>query len=196
MTTVDSRTTGPTRPAMLARTYPYREESHARLRAPIDRVFARLDAHAQLAEHMRRRSWRMGWGRMAVHLEAGAGGAIGSRIEIGGRIFGIRLRVVEEVIERVPPTRKVWETVGTPRLLVIGPYRMGFELGVRGPAVDDVSLSVFIDFSLPDRGLPWLLGRTLGRRYARWCTEQMAADARAALDTASADDGQSPPGVP
>lgn len=36
------------------------------------------------------------------------------------------------MVERQPPWRTVWETVGTPRLLVIGGYRMGF-VGRRAP---------------------------------------------------------------
>ncbi|HEX5832063.1 MAG TPA: hypothetical protein VFY16_13865 [Gemmatimonadaceae bacterium] len=170
---------------MSRRDYAYHVESHGRLRAPIDDVFARLDGHARLASHMERPSWRMGWGTMAVHLDAGEGRAVGSRIRLDGRVFGIRLWVDEEVIERVPPTRKVWETVGAPRLLVIGPYRMGLALTAERPGDDEVTLSVFIDYALPDRGLPWLLGRLFGRWYARWCTARMLADAGAVADVRS-----------
>jgi hypothetical protein len=161
---------GPRRPF---RRYAYHVESQGRLRAPIDRVFARLDGHARLAAHMERRSWRMGWGRLTVHLDAAEGRAIGSRIGIEGRVFGVRLRLIEEVIERIPPTRKTWETVGAPRLLVIGSYRMGFALTPPPAGDEDVTLVVFIDYALPERGLPRLLGRLLGRPYARWCTRQM-----------------------
>ena len=161
--------------------YTSHEESHDRLQARIESVFARLDGHARLAAHMERPSWRMGWGRMAVHLDAREGRAVGSRIRIDGRVFGIRLAVEEEVVERVPPTRKVWETVGQPRLLVIGPYRMGFALAPEGPGGEGAVPSVFIDYALPDRGVPRLLGRLFGRWYAHWCTTQMVADATAAF---------------
>jgi hypothetical protein len=165
----------------LGAAYPYHEESHGRVRAPIERVFSHLDGHARLAAHMERPSWRTGWARMAVHLDAREGRAVGARIRIDGHVFGIRLWVDEAVTERVPPNRKVWETVDRPRLLVIGRYRMGFALSTEPPARDDVTLSVFIDYALPDRGLPRLLGRLFGRWYARWCTIQMVADARAAF---------------
>lgn len=166
-----------------ARDYAHHEESHGRLRAPIERVFARLDGHTRLAAHMERPSWRTGWGRMAVHLDAREGRAVGSCLRLDGRVFGIELWVDEVVTERVPPTRKVWETVGSPRLLVIGHYRMGFTLATERPEDDDVTLTVFIDYALPDRGIPWLLGRLFGRWYARWCTTQMVADAQTAFGT-------------
>jgi hypothetical protein len=126
---------------------------------------------------------------MDLDLDERAGRAVGSRIRLEGRILGVRLALEEMVTEHAPPTRKVWVTVGTPRLLVIGPYRMGFALvpagaGASGGA-DAVTLTVFIDYALPDRGLSRLLGRLLGHWYARWCTERMVTDARAAFATAT-----------
>ena len=153
----------------------HHEECHGQVHGPIDSVFAWLDGHSRLSAHMERRSWRMGWGRMAVHADAHEGRSIGSRIRIHGRILGIQLSVDEEVSERAPPTRKVWETVGAPRLLVIGRYRMGFALSESTGS--EVAISVFIDYALPRRGVSRLLGRLLGRRYARWCTARMVSDA-------------------
>lgn len=171
------------------RAFPYHAESHGRLQAPAERVFAHLDDHTRLSAHMSRRSWRMGWGRMGLHLDERAGRAIGSRIRLEGRILGVRLALEEVVIEHAPPTRKVWVTVGTPQLLVIGPYRMGFALvpaGARASGgADAATLIVFIDYALPDRGFSRVLGRLLGHLYARWCTERMVTDARAAFVTAT-----------
>ena len=168
--------------------YPYHAESHGRLRASAGRVFAHLDDHARLAVHMNRRSWRMGWSRMKLHLDQGAGRVVGSRIRLEGRVLGVRLSLEEVITVRTRPTRKVWATVGSPRLLVIGPYRMGFGLvpagvGATGGESNEVKLTVFIDYTLPDRGISRLLGRLFGHRYARWCTETMVADARAAFAT-------------
>lgn len=170
---------------------PYHAESHEKLHGPIDRIYAHLDDHARLAAHMNKRSWRMGWSRMKLHVDDAAGRAAGSQIRLDGRVLGVALSLVEEITERTPPTRKVWATVGTPRLLVIGPYRMGFTLTPAGNDVldgrpDDVTVSVFIDYALPDRGIPWLLGRIFGHKYARWCTGRMVTDAYAAFAPATA----------
>ncbi len=93
---------------------------------------------------------------------------------MSGRVMGIPLGLEETVTERDPPRRKVWETTGTPRLLVIGPYRMGYEVRPQGASSD---LRVLIDYALPDTRAGRVLGRLFGRFYARWCTEQMARDA-------------------
>lgn len=58
-------------------------------------------------------------------------------------------------------------------MLVIGPYRMGFETAAEG---SNTRLTVFIDYDLPP--WPWrLLGLFAGQFYARWCVQSMARDA-------------------
>jgi hypothetical protein len=86
--------------------FPYHAESRGRLQAPAGRVFAHLDDHTRLSAHMSRRSWRMGWGRMDLHLDERAGRAVGSRIRLEGRILGVWLALEEVVTEHAPPTRK------------------------------------------------------------------------------------------
>jgi hypothetical protein len=77
-------------------------------------------------------SWMMAGGRMETKLDASRGQAVGSRIGMSGRVLGIDLEVEEVVTERNPPRRKVWETTGAPKLLVIDHYRMGFEIVPEG----------------------------------------------------------------
>jgi len=150
------------------------EESAGLVSAPVERVFAHVDDHARLSSHMSQSSWTMGGGRMDVVVDAGRGQCIGSLIRLDGTVFGVRLFVEEVVAEREPPYRKVWETVGVPRLLVIGSYRMGFELT---PDAGGSRLRVFVDYVLPERGFARWLGRLFGRYYARWCTRRMVVDA-------------------
>jgi Polyketide cyclase / dehydrase and lipid transport len=154
--------------------YRYRHETSAMVRAPVERVFAHMDDHARLTSHMSESSWMMGGGSMQVELDAARGQKIGSWIRLSGKILGVTLAVEEIVTERTPPRRKVWETTGVPRLLVIGRYQMGFEIA---PREADSHLTVFIDYALPQGTLtPWL-GYFLGGYYARWCTQRMVDDA-------------------
>ena len=111
---------------------------------------------------------------MEIELDDGLGQRVGSRIRLSGRVFGIPLSVEELVTERNPPHRKVWETTGRPRLLVIGPYRMGFEITSQESGS---LLRVLIDYALPEGAVEHWLGYVLGRYYARWCTQRMVDDA-------------------
>jgi hypothetical protein len=160
--------------------FPYHTETTGILSASLQEAFTHLDDHNRLSAHMSRRTWRTGWGKMQIDLDDHGGRAIGSHIRLSGRVFGVWLEVDEVVIEYDRPVRKVWQTVGTPRLLVIGPYRMGFSLvPVDGSAPNSdghLQLTVFIDYRLPLEGLPRILGRAFGHWYARWCTARMVAD--------------------
>jgi hypothetical protein len=158
----------------LRSTYTYHYETSAIVRAPLDRIFAHLDDHARLSGHMSKSSWMMGGGSMQVEFDAARGQNVGSSIRLSGKILGVTLAVEEIVTERTPPRRKVWETTRVPRLLVIGRYRMGFEIA---PREGGSHVTVFIDYALPEGALTRWLAYFLGGYYARWCTQQMVADA-------------------
>ena len=154
------------------------EERRVEIPAPLERVFEWLDDPARLTGHMSKSSWRMGGGRMKVETDDGWGQRLGSRIRVTGRAFGLKIGLEEVVIVRDPPCRKVWETVGSPQLLVIGPYRLGFELTDQAGSS---GLRVFIDYALPEQWPASWLGRWFGPSYARWCVNQMVRDAYSGL---------------
>ena len=157
---------------MFARHY----DESVSLPAPPEQVFAFADDHSRLSSHMNDSSWMMGGGRMSVVADEGGGQAVGSHIRLGGRVFGVRLFLDEVVTRRQPPFHKVWETVGMPRLLVIGAYRMGVHIT---PDNDGSRLRVFIDYERPTGRATYWLGRLFGGVYARWCVRQMLAGASA-----------------
>jgi hypothetical protein len=153
--------------------FPHHYESSAFVPADPDRVFAYADNHTQLSSHMRESSWKMGGGRMRIDVDSGQGRHVSSHIRLSGRAFGIDLFVEEVVSERTAPQRKVWQTTGKPRLLVIGHYQMGFEVA---PSKNGCQLRVFIDYALPDSLFARWLGYLFARYYAKWCVRQMVQD--------------------
>lgn len=149
---------------------PHHLESSTVINASAEDVFAFVDDHARLSSHMNESSWMMGGGRMSVDVDAAQGQAVGSHIRLSGRVFGIRLHLDEVVTLRDPPVNKVWETVGVPRLLVIGAYKIGVQIT---PVRDGSRMRVFIDYELPKGWLSYSLGFLFGRFYAKWCINQM-----------------------
>jgi hypothetical protein len=170
---------------MSNRSFPCHNESSALVRAPIDRVFARLDDPMLLAAHMSESSMMMMGSRMSTHVDADAGREIGSEVRMHGSMMGITLALEEVITERQVPCKKVWETIGAPRLVVIAHYRMGFELTAKG---DSSLLRVFIDYSLPTQWPGSWLGRLLGGVYAHWCTQRIADDAARYFNPSTAAD--------
>ena len=142
--------------------------------APPIGVFDFLDDHRRLSAHMTKPSWMMAGASMTIAMDEKQGRALGSRITLSGTVLGLSLEVEEVVTNYDPPHSKTWETVGTPRLFVVGPYAMGFVLTSRQ---NGSLLCVSIDYSPPSKGASRLLGRLLGKSYARWCANRMASDA-------------------
>lgn len=154
-------------------TYSHHFESVVNVPATPAALFAEIDDPSRLAGHMTRSSMMMAGSKMQFSYDEAGGRAVGSKISMTGSMLGFDLGLEEVVTDRVPPFRKAWETVDEPRLLVIGGYRMGFEIT---PEAEGLRLKVFIDWREPPprwRWLGWLLGRT----YARWCAEGMATGA-------------------
>ena len=110
---------------------------------------------------------------MSIDTDAHGGRAVGSHIRLSGRMLGLTLDVECVVVKRVPNEIKEWETVGTPRLLVIGPYRMFVRIS---PHNDRCIVTIAIDYAMPTAAWERILAGAFGRVYARWCVRQMARD--------------------
>lgn len=161
------------------RDYERHHSESASLEASAGDVFSFADDFSRLSSHMGASSMMMMGGSMQTSFDEGRGRAVGSRVHMTGRVLGLDLSLEEVVLARESPRHKEWETVGTPRLLIVGGYRLGFDVTPTGKSSN---LRVFIDYDLPPswplRGLGYLFGAV----YARWCVRQMVEGARANFD--------------
>jgi hypothetical protein len=170
---LERRCSNPSEPTM-ADPRSIQEQSTTDVAATPQALFDYLDDPRRLGSHMEQGSWRTAGASMAFELDAAQGRSVGSQIRLRGKVLGMSLALAEIVTEHEPPRRKVWRTVGTPRLLVIGAYAMGFDIAAVG---NESRLTVFIDYS-PARSLVMRALPFLGRFYARWCVKRMAEDAK------------------
>ncbi|MBO9670714.1 MAG: hypothetical protein J7485_09375 [Sphingobium sp.] len=165
---------------MALRSYRHHFAKTVAVRAKPDALFAYVDDHERLASHMMRSSMMMAGNRMEISFDDKQGRAIGAVIGMSGRMLGINLELKEVVTERIDSESKVWETIGTPRLYVIGHYRMGFSMARQD---DGSAFTVFIDYNHPEGAWAWL-GWLLGGFYSRWCVVSMADGVAAHFDAA------------
>jgi hypothetical protein len=150
--------------------YTHHAEANKVVDRPMHQVFARLDD--LVWQSAVRHSGRISLS--TVQVDERMGRKVGSLNMLEARFFGMRLVREEVVIERVPPARKRWITVGEPRMLVIGSYRMGFDLAsVHG----GTRVTVVMDYNLPSRGLGIIIGRLFSRAYANSRTREVLARA-------------------
>ena len=156
-------------------TYARHDEVCVEVNAAPSTLFDHLDDQERLAAHMNKPSSMMMGGRMFYEFDAGRGRTVGSVIRMGGNFVWLRLFVEEAVTQHDRPRSKSWETRGVPRLVIIGHYRMGFQIEEAGAAS---RLRVFIDYDLPNRLVGRVLGALFAPMYARWCVQRMADDAK------------------
>jgi Polyketide cyclase / dehydrase and lipid transport len=162
-------------PPLALRSYEWHYAESVTVDASAEDVFSFADDFTRLSSHMSQSSGMMMGGRMQISFDDGHGQTVGSHVRMTGRMMGFDLFLEEVVTERVPPRHKAWATVGNPALLVIGNYRLGFDIASKGTSSD---LRIFIDYDLPSSpALRWL-GNLLGSVYAKWCVGQMVKSAR------------------
>lgn len=157
--------------------FAFHDQAAGEVSATAETAFAFLDDHRRLSSHMESSPMMLG-SSMRIEIDRLRGQAVGSMIRLHGRVLGMRLALEQAVTEYEPPRRKAWQTLGEPRLLVIGGYRMGFDVE---PAGARCRVRIWIDYDLPRAGVGRWLGLLLGRVYARWCTRQMLHDCQAAF---------------
>lgn len=159
-------------------TYAHHDEMSVEVHASPAELFDHLDDQERLGAHMNKPTMMMTGGRMFYEFDAGRGRAVGSVIRMGGNFLWLNLFVEEAVTEHDRPRRKSWETQGSPHLLIIGAYRMGFDIEGAGATS---RLRLFIDYDHPRSLAGRILGALFAPMYARWCVERMAHDARRAF---------------
>lgn len=152
---------------------PHHYEEQAEIQTSAETLFDYVDDHTKFSSHMNKSSWMMGGGRMDTNVDEGRGQKVGSHIRMSGTAFGVKLFLDEVVTRHEPPQMKTWETVGTPKLLIIGQYGMGIDIRSQG---DHSLMRVYIDYDLPTKNA-WL-GKLFSAWYAKWCVEQMLNGAR------------------
>lgn len=159
------------------RMYVQHYEDNVTLPASPEEVFAFLDDHTHFSSHMNKSSWMMGGSNMQTKIDSGHFKEIGSHIQMSGKIFGFEVFLDQVLISREMPYLKIWETVGTPKLVVIDHYRMTAKIE---PKENGAVLHVSIDYNLPTKNI-WL-GKLFGGYYAKWCVEQMIKGSQSHFD--------------
>ncbi|OGH20773.1 MAG: hypothetical protein A3D74_05620 [Candidatus Levybacteria bacterium RIFCSPHIGHO2_02_FULL_37_13] len=145
-------------------------EENILIPASPEEVFIYADDHTNFSSHMNKSSWMMGGGKMTTHPDDRNFQKVGSHLRMSGTVFGIKLFLDEVITHHQPPYRKEWQTVGDLDIIVIGHYKLGFEIK---PENSNSKLKVYIDYNLPNSFKTRLLGILFGRFYAKWCVNQM-----------------------
>lgn len=135
-------------------------------------VFDYVDDHSNYYSHVIKFARLVG-GRMDLQFDEGHGQSVGSHIHLSGKVFGKLLSLEEVITRREPPQIKTWETVGTPKFLIVGQYRYNVQIEPQGRGC---LLRVSFDYD-PPKGSGWLR-RLFSGVYAKLCAREMTTVTR------------------
>jgi hypothetical protein len=147
--------------------YAKRYEDSAFIPAAAEDVFDYVDDHAHFYSHVVKFSRVVG-GRMELQMDEGRGRSAGSHLRLSGKVLGTSLSLEEVITRREPPHLKAWETVGTPKFLVVGRYQWNVQIQ---PQTGGAALRVSLDYDPPAKA-GWLR-RLLSRVYMKLCAREM-----------------------
>lgn len=148
-------------------TYEKRYEESMFIPAPAEDVFDYVDDHSNFYSHVIKFSHMVG-GRMDLKFDDGGGKTLGSHIRLSGKVLGKSLSLEEVITKREPPHIKTWETVGTPKFLIVGQYQMDVHIEPQGSGS---LLRISLDYDTPPKS-GWLR-RILSRVYGKLCAKEM-----------------------
>jgi len=130
------------------------------------RVFEWIDTPANTGLHMSRPSMAMLGGSLQVERLSPNAAGVGATYRSWGRVLGLRIDFTTRVTVWLPEREKSVETIGEPRLIVIGDFQMRSSI----TRLDSSTrLVLALAYNLPAGWFGRLLGRVLARPYVRWC---------------------------
>jgi hypothetical protein len=146
--------------------------------APPAVVFRYVDDIRNTGWHMTHSSMPMMGGKLALEILSPNPTGVGATYRWHGTVLGLALDFIETVTEWDEAKRRVWHTVGFPRLFILAGYEMSL---VVQPAGDGALLTFAIVYDLPRQPFWRLAGWLLAGVYCRWCLNSMCRGAKHAL---------------
>lgn len=144
------------------------------INAPPETIFAFMDDIHNSGMHMTGRSMAMFGSRLNLEVLSTASTGPDVSYRWKGRIVGLPVDFTVVVKKWIKDVEKVWETIGHPKVIVIGWFRMFLNLT---PVDGKTSVTLGITYDRPKGLLGKLLCLLLGPWYAKWCLKKMLRDA-------------------
>ncbi len=147
--------------------------------SPPEVVFPYLDDLGVTGMHMTQSSMMMMGSKLNLEYLTEHHKGLGTRYRWTGKMMGMKMDFTVEVTKWLPGEEKIWETLGTPELLIYSWYKM--HLRLKGVANGTVALLSF-SYGKPEGKFYRLLSFLFGGWYGRWCLKHMLEDCRKLLE--------------
>lgn len=150
------------------------------INAPVETAFNYLDDLSKTGMHMSENSAMMMGGKLKLEHLPGPEKGTGAKYRWSGKMMGLPLDFTVEVTKWIKNQEKTWETTGTPKMIILGWYRMNLKTEPAGAGGTRASLG--IEYTPPEGLFYRFLSAILAPFYARWCVSRMLADAKRAFE--------------
>ena len=145
---------------------------------PSDIVFQCLDNLGVTGMHMTQSSMMMMGSKLDLKFLTENHTGMGTKYRWTGKMMGIKMDFSVEVTKWVKDEEKIWETTGTPKMIIYSWYQMHLQL-TKFPGSTSAELS--ISYEKPDGLFYQLLSFLFADWYCRWCLKHMLEDCKKIL---------------
>lgn len=143
-----------------------------------DIVFQCLDNLGITGMHMTQSSMMMMGNKLNLKFLTEQHTGLGTRYQWTGRMMGFKMDFTVEVTKWIRGVEKIWETIGTPQLIIYSWYMMHLLL-TQFPGGTSAELS--ISYERPRGFFYRLLSFLFAGWYCRWCLKHMLEDGKRIL---------------
>jgi hypothetical protein len=145
------------------------------INASVSQVFQFMDDLAKTGMHMSERSMMMMGSKLKIeHLPSPEKG-MGAIFRWSGKMMGLPIDFTETVTIWKENEEKVWETIGSPQMIILGWYQMRL---TTEPSEKGTLASMEIQYTPPKGFFYKLLSAVFARWYADWCLGKMLGDTK------------------
>jgi hypothetical protein len=148
-------------------------------RSTLESVFKCLDDLGVTGMHMTESSMAMMGTKLDLNFLTENHSGPGSRYRWTGKIVGMTMDFTVEVTRWVENQEKIWETIGTPKLIIYSWYRMQLRLLSTS---NGTQAELSISYEKPKGWLNRLLSFLLADWYCKWCLRHMLEDCKQSLE--------------
>ena len=147
-----------------------------------ENVFSFMDDVSKTGMHMSENSMMMMGSKLILEQIPGPSKGIGATFHWYGKVMRMPVDITETVTTWRENREKVWETTGTPKIILLGWYRMILKTE---PAKDGTCVSLQIDYTQPNGWFYKILYFFLSNWYCNWCLSNMLNDCKKSFEKQS-----------
>jgi len=149
------------------------------IQAPPEKVFAFMDDLSKTGMHMSQSSMMMMGSKLTLEQLEGPSKGVGATFHWSGKVMGMPIDITETVTKWIENKEKVWETIGSPKIIILGWYRMILKI----ESVKKGTLtSLEIEYTKPNGWFYKIMSFLFSGWYSRWCLNNMLNDTKNHLE--------------